>query len=109
MLVEIFNKLSRGEICLANFIHPCKWGESGKLFPAKKLTKTALAAKVANFFSNGFWFWFDERSNNFSPFCFASPEIIGDEFGNRRTDRHTDRQTNSLTPYTGVGGFFSFS
>ena len=28
-----------------------------------RLTKTALAAKVANFFSNGFWFWLDVRSN----------------------------------------------
>ena len=29
------------------------------------LTKTALAAKVANFFfSNGFWFWLNERSNH---------------------------------------------
>ena len=27
------------------------------------LTKTALAAKPANFFSVGFWFCFDERSN----------------------------------------------
>ena len=28
-----------------------------------RLTKTALAAKVENFFSNGFWFWLDKRSN----------------------------------------------
>ena len=28
------------------------------------LQKTALAAKHANFFSIGFWFWLDERSNN---------------------------------------------
>ena len=24
-----YNKLSRGEICVANFILPCEWGESG--------------------------------------------------------------------------------
>ena len=34
--------------------------------------------------------------------CFASPEIIGVEFGNRQTDR----QINSLTPFTRVCGFF---
>ena len=28
----------------------------------------------------------------FSPFCFASREIIGVKFGNRQTDRQTDRQ-----------------
>ena len=28
-----------------------------------RLTKTALVAKVAHFFSNGAWFWLDERSN----------------------------------------------
>ena len=28
----------------------------------KRLFKTALTAKHANFFSNGFWFWFDEKS-----------------------------------------------
>ena len=28
-------------------------------------------------FSNGFWFWLDERSNNFRPFYLASPEKIG--------------------------------
>ena len=27
--------------------------------------------------------------------------IFGVEFGNRGTDRRTDTQTNSLTPYTG--------
>ena len=31
-------------------------------FFEKRLTKTALAAKVANFFSNGFWFWLEKRS-----------------------------------------------
>ena len=63
--------------------------KSQKLAVRKKmLTKTALAAKVANFFSNGFWFWLDERSNNLT------------------TDRQTDIQTISLTPYTGVCGFF---
>ena len=36
---------------------------------------------------------------NFSPFYFASPEIIEVKICNRR-------QTNSLTPYTGVCGFF---
>ena len=34
----------------------------------------------------------------FSPFCFASPEIIGVKVYHR--------QANSLTPYTGVCGFF---
>ena len=35
----------------------------------------------------------------FSPFCSASPEIIG-------LNLTTDNQTNSLTPYIGVCGFF---
>ena len=39
--------------------------------------KTALAAKHANFFPKGFWFWLEERSNNLA-----------------------------LTPYTWVCGFF---
>ena len=30
----------------------------------KQLSRTALAAKVAIVFFNGFWFWLDERSNN---------------------------------------------
>ena len=38
--------------------------------------KTALAAKVANFFSNDFWFWLDKR--------------IGVKFGNRETDKFFD-------------------
>ena len=39
---------------------------------------------------------------NFSPFYFAIPEIIEVKIWYRQTDR----QTNSLTPYTGVCGFF---
>ena len=35
----------------------------------------------------------------FSPFCFASPEIIGVKVA------QTDRQTNSWAPYTGICGF----
>ena len=72
---------------MANFILPTNGASQGNCFLPKmhKLyvfeEKTALAAKVANFFSNGFWFWLDERSNNLG-------------------------QTNSLTPYTGVCGFF---
>ena len=80
------------------------------------LTKTNVAAKRANFFSIGFWFWLDERSNNllykkfvtwvfaidvlifFSPFCLASPDKIGVKVDHR--------QSNSLTPYTGVCRFF---
>ena len=69
-------KLSRGEICVANFIPPVNGASQGNYFlpkshklavyeeRKKRLSKTALAAKVANFFSNGFWFWLDERSNN---------------------------------------------
>ena len=34
------------------------------VFEEKTGLKTALAAKCANFFSIGFWFWLDERSNN---------------------------------------------
>ena len=38
----------------------------------------------------------------FSPFCSASRAIIWVKVHNRQTDK----QTNSLTPYTGVCGFF---
>ena len=38
----------------------------------------------------------------FSQFCSASPEIIGVQVCHRRTDR----QINSLKPYTDVCGFF---
>ena len=51
------HKLSRGEICVANFIPLCKWCKSRKLvsqkltfFVKKGQTKTALAPKRANFF-----------------------------------------------------------
>ena len=37
-----------------------------------------------------------------SPFCSTSPEIIGVKV----CHRWTDRQTNFLTPYMGVCGFF---
>ena len=43
-----------------------------------------------------------KRAKKYSPFWFASPEIIGVKVGNRGTDR----QTNSLTPYTWVCRFF---
>ena len=51
------------------------------VFKEKQAYKSALAAKAANFFSNGFQFWLDERSNNMT------------------TDRQTDKffDTNSLT------------
>ena len=39
---------------------------------------------------------------NFSPFYFTSPEIIEVKI----CSRQTDRQTNSLTTYTGECGFF---
>ena len=95
------------------FHTPCQWGELGVVYfnqqmnacawvrmvendqkhlkimsfwSKNKVTKTALATKVANYFLNGFWFWLDE-STNFSPFCFASPEIIGVKVCNRQTDR----------------------
>ena len=42
----------------------------------------------------------------FSPFCFASLEIIGVMGSKFVTDRQTDGQTNSLTPFTGVCRFF---
>ena len=69
---------------MANFITPANGVSQGNYFLPKsqklavfekRLTKTALAAKVANFFSNGFWFWLDERS------------IIGVKVDHRQTDR----------------------
>ena len=90
------NKLSKGEICVANVIPPangasqgknskngCFWGKNG-------LTKTAAAPKPANFFWNGFDFLFmrDEvkklRKNSFS--------------GSRMTK---ELLPICLTPYTG--------
>ena len=59
---------------MANFILPANGVSQGNyflpkshklaVFKKKQAYKTALAAKVANFFSNGFWFWLDDRSNN---------------------------------------------
>ena len=40
---------------------------------------------------------------NYLVICFASPDIIWVKVCNRLTDR----QTNSLTPFTGMCGFFS--
>ena len=51
---------------MANFIPPCKWYYSGQFLFV-----------------------------HFSPFCFASPEVIGVKVDHR--------QTNSLTPYVTVG------
>ena len=58
---------------MANFIPPCEGGESGYLFSAShklavfeeknRLTKIALAAKVANFFFKWFLVLVEERSN----------------------------------------------
>ena len=30
--LKYYNQLRRGEICVANFIPPCEWSKSGKLF-----------------------------------------------------------------------------
>ena len=68
----ILQKLSSGEICGANFIPPTNGASQANYFLPKshkldvfeeknRLSKTALAAERANFFSNGFWFWLDER------------------------------------------------
>ena len=67
------------------------------LLKKNRLSKTALAAKVANFFSNGFWFWLDEASNNLlknyhfefpcSARTVASPKIIGVKVCSRQTDK----------------------
>ena len=92
-------KLSRGEICLANFIPPANGVSVGSylvkngLFCQKGQTKTALPHKSANFLYTRFW-----ALLNFSPFYFASPEIIEVEI--------CYIQTNSLTPYAGVCRFF---
>ena len=82
-------KLSRGEICVANFTHPCEWCESRQLFVQKWLfwaktgkmgaIKAALAPKPADFFVEVMIF-----------------EQVGDVV---KKDRQTD--IYSLTPYTG--------
>ena len=57
---KIEKKFSRGEICVANFIPPANGASQGNyflpqsyklaVFEEKIVLKTALAAKVANFF-----------------------------------------------------------
>ena len=56
----------------------------------------ALTRKTKNF---GYDFLTKTSPKNFSPFYFASPEII--------VVKIYYRQTNSLTPCTGLCGFFS--
>ena len=52
------------EVVLLNLSHPL---HKLAVFKSKnELTKTALAAKVANFVSNGFWFWLEERTIHFA-------------------------------------------
>ena len=62
---------------MANLIPPANGVSQDNYFMSKsnelavflrkiRLTKTALAAKAANFFSNNFWFWLDKRSNKFA-------------------------------------------
>ena len=74
--------LSRGEICGANFIPPCEWCESRQLFLQKWL--------------------FGAKTGKMGPIKTAlapKPHNCG------RNLLQTDRQTNSLIPYTGVCGF----
>ena len=57
------NRVSQGNYFLPKS-HKLVNGSKLAVFEEKNaLTKTALAAKVANFFSNGFWFWLEERPN----------------------------------------------
>ena len=35
----------------------------------KRAYKNSYGSQSCNLFSNGFWFWFDERSNNCSLYC----------------------------------------
>ena len=72
----------------------------------QKFAFWALSPDPPNHFSDKkkfeTWVFAIDVLNFFSPSCSASPEIIGVKVCHRRTDR----QTNSLTPYTGVCGFF---
>ena len=63
-------KLSRGEICVANFIPPANIASQGNYFlvksqklalfePKRVLQKQLWQPILQTFFSNSFWFWFD--------------------------------------------------
>jgi hypothetical protein len=93
------NKLSRGEICVANFIPPANGANQGSYvmqkadFGAKsnnRLTKTVLAAKQAITFRNAFYFWVDiQLSKN----C-------------KKIFLHTDRERHNIDTVYGDMCFF---
>ena len=63
--LKLNKQLSRGEICVANFISPVNGASPSSLLVRKVIKK-------------------------FSPFCFDSPEIIGVEFHDRQKDKFFD-------------------
>ena len=79
---------------MANFIPPANGVSKGNYFLPKSHKLTVFEEKT------GYQkqLWQPNVQTFFSPFCSASPEIIGVKVDHR--------QTNSLTPYTGVCGFF---
>ena len=78
------------------------------VFEEKHAYKNSSGSQRRKLFSIGFWFRLMKgqiifcKITIFSPFCLASPEMIGVKVCHRRTDR----KTNSLTPYTGYVDFF---
>ena len=80
------HKLSRSEICVANFIPPCEWCKSRQQFSPKK---TVLGQKQAKW-GQPKQLWHPNMQT------FIDEVIL----------LQTDSQTNSWTPYTGVCGFF---
>ena len=90
---------------MANFIPPANLAsqdnyflpKSQKLavFEEKQAYKNSSGSQSCKLFSKWFLDLFSPKIC-FSPFCFASPEIIGVKVCNRQRDRQTDRQRQIL-------------
>ena len=100
-IFDEYFKLNRGDIFVWQISYPPVNGasqsnyflpKSHKLALKKAFKNSSVAAKCANFFSNCFWFWLDERSIHFAKdvlnfLAHSCPEIIGVKVYLRGTDR----------------------
>ena len=102
-------KLSRGEICVANFIPPANGAnyflpKSHKLavIKEKQAYKNSSGSKICKLLFKWFLVLVRWKITFFSPFCLASPELIVFKVDHRQKDKFFD------TIYGGMW-IFSFS
>ena len=83
-------ELSRGEICVANFIPACEWSESRQQILANNSTPLCYSKKIR--YSAIFWVRIpSQMGGHNSPFYFTTPDIIEVKIHHRQTDGQTDK------------------